>query len=105
MIEIFHLILFQFDPHFLFNTGAPLFWGDKERKPYCEPPVIPGHEFIGEIVQIGDEVKGDFKIGDQIISEQIVPCKECRFCRSGQYHMCQPHDIYGTWLNTKKYGH
>ena len=28
-------------------------------------------------------------------SEQIVPCWECRYCKRGQYHMCQPHDIYG----------
>jgi threonine dehydrogenase-like Zn-dependent dehydrogenase len=30
-----------------------------------------------------------------VVSEQIVPCWECRFCKRGQYHMCQPHDLYG----------
>lgn len=35
-------------------TGAPLFWGDEHRKPYVEAPVIAGHEFIGEVVELGD---------------------------------------------------
>ena len=34
-------------------------------------------------------------VGDRVVSEQIVPCWECRFCKRGQYHMCQPHDLYG----------
>ena len=29
--------------------GAALFWGDAHREGYCQPPVIPGHEFIGEV--------------------------------------------------------
>ncbi len=33
--------------------------------------------------------------GDRVVSEQIVPCWECRYCRRGQYHMCAPHDIFG----------
>ena len=28
--------------------GAPLFWGDEHRNGYCQPPVIPGHEFVGD---------------------------------------------------------
>ncbi|GMA62814.1 erythritol/L-threitol dehydrogenase [Alicyclobacillus fastidiosus] len=57
--------------------------------------MIPGHEFIGEIVEIGEGVKGDFAIGDRVISEQIVPCWECRFCNRGEYWMCEKHDLYG----------
>src|SRR5690348_15091190 len=33
--------------------GAPLFWGDRHRIGYCQPPVIPGHEFVGEVVALG----------------------------------------------------
>jgi len=89
--------------------GAALFWGDKERTAYCQPPVIPGHEFIGEVAVLGEGVTG-FEIGDQVISEQIVPCNNCRFCHRGQYHMCQVHDIYGfrqrtfgSWAQYMKY--
>ncbi len=77
--------------------GAPLFWGDKHRAGYCQPPVIPGHEFVGEVVQLGDGAgeKYGLAVGDQAVSEQIVPCWNCRYCRNGQYWMCQVHDIYG----------
>ena len=34
--------------------GAPLFWGDETREGYCQPPVIPGHEFVGEVVALGE---------------------------------------------------
>ena len=35
------------------------------------------------------------KVGDHAISEQIVPCGQCRYCKRGQYWMCAVHDIYG----------
>jgi threonine dehydrogenase-like Zn-dependent dehydrogenase len=77
--------------------GAPLFWGDDHREGYCQPPVIPGHEFVGDVVAMGEGAaeKYGLAIGDRAISEQIVPCWNCRYCRNGQYWMCQVHDIYG----------
>ncbi|PJN89623.1 MDR/zinc-dependent alcohol dehydrogenase-like family protein [Bacillus sp. mrc49] len=75
--------------------GAPSFWGDDQQPAYIKAPMIPGHEFIGHVVSLGEGVKGDFKIGDRIISEQIVPCWDCRFCNRGQYWMCEKHDLYG----------
>lgn len=79
-------------------SGAPLFWGDEYRPGYCQPPVIPGHEFVGEVVSLGEGAaeKYGLAIGDMAISEQIVPCWECRFCKRGQYWMCDgKHDVYG----------
>jgi threonine dehydrogenase-like Zn-dependent dehydrogenase len=72
-------------------------WGSAEIAPYIEPPVIPGHEFIGQVVALGEGAaeKHGLAIGDLAVSEQIVPCWQCRYCRRGQYWMCQPHDIYG----------
>jgi len=75
--------------------GAPSLWGGDGSPQYVKAPVIPGHEFIGRVVEMGDGVKGDFKVGDRVISEQIVPCWECRFCKTGKYWMCQKHDLYG----------
>lgn len=78
--------------------GAPLFWGDDHREGYCQPPVIPGHEFVGEVVALGPGAgeKYGLELGDLAVSEQIVPCWECRFCKRGQYWMCQDkHDVYG----------
>src|ERR1700731_3940160 len=78
-------------------VGAESFWGGNGQPPYIKAPMIPGHEFLGHVVELGENVakRGDVKIGDRLISEQIVPCWECRFCKRGQYWMCEKHDLYG----------
>jgi threonine dehydrogenase-like Zn-dependent dehydrogenase len=85
-------------------AGAPLFWGDERRQGYCQPPITPGHEFVGEVVALGDGAgkKYGLAIGDWAISEQIVPCWECRFCKRGQYWQCDgKHDVYGFRQRTR----
>ena len=74
--------------------GVPMFWGDDFQPSWVKPPFIPGHEFFGRVVQIGENVT-DYDLGDRITADQIVPCGKCRFCKSGRYWMCQPHDMYG----------
>ncbi|MCE3028422.1 MULTISPECIES: alcohol dehydrogenase catalytic domain-containing protein [unclassified Salinicola] len=74
--------------------GAPSFWGDETQPAYIKAPMIPGHEFIGRVVKVGAQVEG-YQPGDRVISEQIVPCWNCRFCNRGQYWMCEKHDLYG----------
>lgn len=76
------------------SHGAAMFWGDETQPAWVKPPFIPGHEFFGHIVQMGENVKG-YQLGDRIIADQIVPCGTCRFCRDGHYWMCQPHNIFG----------
>ena len=78
-------------------TGALMFWGDENQPGYCQPPITPGHEFVGEVVALGEGAAEKYKleIGDHAISEQIVPCWKCRYCERGQYWMCAVHDIYG----------
>ncbi len=79
-------------------AGAPLFWGDDDRLGYCQPPITPGHEFVGEVLALGEGAaeKYGLAVGNLAISEQIVPCWDCRFCRRGQYWMCdKKHDVYG----------
>ncbi len=77
--------------------GAPLFWGDENREGYCQAPIIPGHEFVGTVVAMGESAgeKHGLNLGDRAVSEQIVPCGNCRYCERGQYWMCDVHDIYG----------
>ncbi|MBC7256247.1 MAG: alcohol dehydrogenase catalytic domain-containing protein, partial [Chloroflexi bacterium] len=72
-------------------------WGSAEIAPYIQTPVTPGHEFVGEVVALGEGAaeKYGLQVGDWAVSEQIVPCWQCRFCQRGQYWMCQRHDIYG----------
>lgn len=80
--------------------GAPSLWGDAQQPRYVKPPVIPGHEFVGRVVALGEGAeKRKVKIGERVISEQIVPCWKCRFCNSGKYWMCEKHDLYGFQSN------
>ncbi|GAA1849925.1 alcohol dehydrogenase catalytic domain-containing protein [Microlunatus capsulatus] len=77
--------------------GAPKFWGDANRPAWAETEVIPGHEFVGTIVQLDDEAaqRWGVTVGDRVVAEQIVPCWKCRYCLDGKYWMCQPHDMFG----------
>ena len=77
--------------------GAPSFWGLEGQPPYIKAPMIPGHEFVGHVVALGPggAEKQHVALGDRVISEQIVPCWQCRFCMSGRYWMCEKHDVYG----------
>lgn len=74
--------------------GVRRFWGNEHEKAFVEPPFIPGHEFVGHIVQMGENVQG-YKIGERVVADQIVPCGECRFCKNGKYSICRNHDVFG----------
>ncbi len=74
------------------KNGAQMFWGEN---PWVKPPVVPGHEFYGRIAALGEGAEGKYRIGERVIAEQIVPCWECRYCKSGSYWMCETHNIYG----------
>lgn len=52
-------------------------------------PQIIGHEFVGEIVEIGKEVNSHFKIGDRVSGEGHIACGYCRNCRAGRSHLCR----------------
>lgn len=51
-------------------------------------PFIPGHEWSGEVVEVGGNVTG-FKIGDAVVGECSIGCRKCRRCQSGHYHLCK----------------
>ena len=51
-------------------------------------PIVPGHEFYGEIVAVGSEV-ANFKVGDKVSSEIHIGCGACEACRRGRYNLCQ----------------
>src|SRR5215470_18268371 len=51
-------------------------------------PMAVGHEYSGEIVEIGSEVQG-FKVGDRVSGEGHITCGYCRNCRAGRRHLCR----------------
>lgn len=50
-------------------------------------PFIPGHEFAGEVVALGDGVT-QFQVGDRVAGEAHCGCGTCENCRKGQYNLC-----------------
>ncbi|MCX4536939.1 zinc-dependent alcohol dehydrogenase family protein [Streptomyces sp. NBC_00841] len=50
-------------------------------------PIVPGHEFAGEVVGIGAEVT-ELSIGDQVAVDPSLHCHECRSCRAGRGNLC-----------------
>ena len=52
-----------------------------------KPPLIVGHEFVGEIVEVGSNV-ADFRAGDLVSGEGHVVCGRCRHCLAGRRHLC-----------------
>ena len=51
-------------------------------------PFIPGHEWSGEVVEVGDGVL-DFKPGDRVAGEAHKGCGYCRNCLQGRYNLCE----------------
>ena len=62
-------------------------WDDWAQKTIPVPMQV-GHEYVGEIVEIGQEVRG-FKIGDRVSGEGHITCGYCRNCRAGRRHLCR----------------
>jgi len=61
-------------------------WDDWARGAVAVPTVI-GHEFAGEIVELGSNVQG-FEVGDFVSGEGHIVCGICRNCRAGRRHLC-----------------
>ncbi|HET8944255.1 MAG TPA: zinc-binding dehydrogenase, partial [Dehalococcoidia bacterium] len=59
--------------------------------------VSPGHEFCGEVAEVGEGVTG-FAAGDRVVVEPIRSCRECAYCRTGQYQICPKHVLLGTFI-------
>jgi threonine 3-dehydrogenase len=70
-------------------------WDDWAQKTIPTPMVI-GHEFVGEIVEVGSNVK-DFAPGDTVSAEGHVVCGRCRNCLAGRRHLCK--DTLGIGVN------
>jgi 2-desacetyl-2-hydroxyethyl bacteriochlorophyllide A dehydrogenase len=50
-------------------------------------PCIPGHEWVGTVIGSGDDF-GDLDLGDRVVAEGRLPCEACRFCLTGETHLC-----------------
>ena len=51
-------------------------------------PMVIGHEYVGEVVEVGSEVRG-IDTGDRVSGEGHITCGHCRNCRAGRRHLCK----------------
>jgi len=63
-------------------------------------PKILGHEFVGHIADMGDKAAETYglKFGDRVTVEPYIPCRNCRFCLTGNYQNCVRVMTYGVSL-------
>ncbi len=62
-------------------------WDDWAQKTIPVPMQV-GHEYVGVIADMGQEVRG-FKVGDRVSGEGHITCGHCRNCRAGRRHLCR----------------
>ena len=76
------------------GTDLHIYNWDRWAQNRIHPPLIPGHEFCGEVAAFGDEVTS-VKEGDFVSAEMHVACGKCLQCRTGEAHICQNVKIIG----------
>lgn len=67
------------------------------------PGVVPGHEFVGTVLECGPDAKCSqglpLQPGDRIVPEQVLACRNCRACDGGDFHKCPSLQLYGQGTN------
>lgn len=61
-------------------------------------PIVPGHEFAGEIAEVGADVSG-ISVGDRVVVDPNLQCGACRACLRGWAHLCENLGAYGVTVN------
>ena len=69
------------------GTDLHIYKWDEWAQKTIPVPMIIGHEFMGEIAEVGKNVKG-LKVGDRVCGEGHIVCNECPPCKKGQKHLC-----------------
>jgi threonine dehydrogenase-like Zn-dependent dehydrogenase len=71
--------------------------------PTMEPGDILGHEFMGEVVELGSEVR-NVQVGDRVVVPFTISCGNCFFCNRDLWSLCDNSNPNG-WIAEKMYGH
>ena len=70
------------------GTDVHIFNWDPWAQQYLTPPVVVGHEYVGEIAELGEGVTGLY-VGQRVSGEGHIVCGHCRNCRSGNGQWCE----------------
>jgi threonine 3-dehydrogenase len=76
------------------GTDLHIYGWDRWSQGRIKPPLIFGHEFVGEVVALGARAEG-VKLGDVVACETHVACGVCHLCRRGLMHVCERVQILG----------
>ncbi|MFA3791236.1 L-threonine 3-dehydrogenase [Aliiglaciecola sp. SL4] len=70
------------------GTDMHIYQWDEWSQNTIPVPMIVGHEYVGIVVEMGQEVRG-FEPGDRVSGEGHITCGHCRNCRAGRRHLCR----------------
>jgi threonine 3-dehydrogenase len=76
------------------GTDVHIYEWDAWAQGRCRPPFTVGHEFAGDVVQVGPLVT-DVREGDRVTAEGHIVCGRCHLCRTGNAHVCPNTRIIG----------
>lgn len=89
-------VLIRVDRTGICGTDGRIYKWDDWAKKTIPAPMVVGHEFVGEIIEIGSNVSG-FRVGDVVSGKGHVVCGRCRNCLAGRRHLCK--DTKGIGVN------
>ena len=81
-------VLIQVSHAAICGTDLHIYEWDDWARDAVRTPVVVGHEFVGTVVEIGDQVE-HIEIGTRVAGEGHVTCGHCRNCRAGKGHLCR----------------
>jgi len=81
-------VLIKVDRTGICGTDLHIYNWDEWAQKTIPVPMVVGHEFVGQIVELGTNV-ADFKVGDIVSGEGHVVCGRCRNCLAGRRHLCR----------------
>jgi len=62
---------------------------------HIKPPIVIGHEVVGEVVRVNSKKKTPIKPGDLVSSETHIYCRNCYQCKIKNYHICENMELFG----------
>jgi threonine 3-dehydrogenase len=77
------------------GTDLHIYDWDPWAQKHVSVPLVVGHEFVGEVVELGSAVSDGVTMGDLVSGEGHVVCGTCRNCRAGRRHLCARPDSIG----------
>lgn len=89
-------VLIHVDRTGICGTDLHIYKWDEWARKTIPIPMVVGHEFVGDVVEVGSNVK-DFFPGDVVSAEGHVVCGRCRNCFAGRRHLCK--DTQGIGVN------